>query len=370
MFQRNHQRRSAYMFKRISFLEKLLFTKHLATMIKAGIPIAEALDTLMAQTRSKAFKRILSAVSADIANGQALAKSLGKHPKIFDQFYISLIEVGEESGTLEENLQFLAKQLAKDYALRKKIKGAMLYPGLVFSATFIMGGFIALFILPQLVDFFEAFEVELPLTTRILLFAAATMKNYGILLFSCLLVFMFLCSLVLQIPAVKLRWHRIVLKLPILGDLITFNQLARFSRNFGTLLKSGIPISRALQVTGDTLSNMAFKQALEQAEKNVTKGKELAKALETFHFSLLIFNFLLFPPIVSKMIGVGEKTGKLDEVLLYLGDFYEEEIDSISKNLSTILEPILLITIGLVVGFVALAIISPIYELTGSIRRK
>lgn len=347
---------------RVGFLDKLLFTKHLTTMIKAGIPIAEALKTLVDQTKSASFKKVLSAVLADVENGQSLAKSLGKHPKVFDQFYISLIEVGEESGTLEENLDFLAKQLAKDYNLRKKIQGAMLYPGLVFTATFIMGGFIALFILPKLVDFFSAFEIELPLATRILLFFANMMKNYGTFLFFGFLVLLSLSYLVIHLPKVKPKWHSLILKFPIFGDLLAYSQLARFSRNLGTLLKSGVPVTKSLEVTVNTLSNLKFKSDLGEVALSLSKGKNIGDALEKNKFSE-------FPPLVSKMISVGEKTGKIEETLLYLGDFYEDEIDNISKNLTTILEPVLLITIGLVVGFVALAIISPIYELTGSIRR-
>ena len=349
-------------FSRVNFLDKLLFTKHLSIMIKAGIPITEALATLIDQIKSKTFKNILSGVLSDIENGQSLAKSLKKFPKTFDQFHISLIEIGEESGTLEENLEFLAKQLAKDYALRKKIQGAMLYPALVFTATAIMGGFIALFILPKLVDFFSAFEIELPLTTKILLFFANTMKNYGLFLIGGLVFFLFISSLILRLPKIKPWWHKVILKFPLFGKMLTYNQLARFTRNLGTLIRSGVPVTKSLETTAATLSNLKFKADLIEINQSLAKGKNIGVALDQKKFSE-------FPPLVSKMISVGEKTGKLDETLLYLGDFYEEEIDNISKSLTTILEPILLIAIGLVVGFVALAIISPIYELTGSISR-
>lgn len=349
-------------FSKVSFLDKLLFTKHLAVMIKAGIPITEALATLVDQTKSQAFKKVLSGVLSDVENGQSLAKSLEKFPKVFDEFYVSLVEIGEESGTLEGNLEFLSLQLAKDYSLRKKIQGAMLYPGLVFTATFIMGGFIALFVLPKLVDFFSAFEIKLPITTRILLFFANTMKNYGVFIFGGLVLFMFVSSLVLSLPKVKPWWHRVILKFPLFGEMLAYGQLARFARNLGTLIKSGVPVTKSLETTADTLSNLKFKNDLNEINEYLTKGKNIGDALDSKKYAE-------FPPLVSKMISVGEKTGKLEETLLYLGDFYEDEIDNISKNLTTILEPVLLIAIGLIVGFVALAIISPIYELTGSIRR-
>lgn len=344
-------------FNRISFVEKVLLTKHLSIMIKSGILISEALSTLISQTKSKPLRAALSAVLSDIQNGQSLSKSLGQHPHIFDQFYISIIEVGEASGTLEGNLEFLAKQLAKDYAMRKKVQGAMLYPGLIFCSVAAMGAFMSLFILPQLVDFFGAFQIELPLPTRLLLGLAQVMKSYGIaIVLGCaLLFFLFLSWSRSSIG--KPVWHRVLLRIPIVGKMVTAINLARFTRNFGTMLKSGVTLVTCLRTTAHTLDNVVYRNILFSAEASVKNGKQLSDALGEYS---------AIPPMVSKMIAIGEKTGKLDEVLLYLGDYYEEEVDEFSRNLSTILEPVLLIGIGIVVGFVAIAIISPIYQLTGS----
>ena len=344
-------------------MDKLLFTKHMSTMVKSGIPVPEALDMLIAQQKSAAFARILKIVLKEIENGQSLARAMEKHPKVFDQFYVSLIEVGEESGALEENLEFLSKQLAKDYNLRKKIQGAMFYPALVFGATFVMGGFISLFILPKLVDFFSAFDIELPLPTKILLFFANLMKNYGVVTLIGVFVALFILSRILALPKIKPKWHALILKAPLFGKMIAYGQLARFCRNLATLLKSGVTVTKSLETTAKTLSNLRFRNDLTQIAQEITKGKNIGDILEQKGYSE-------YPSLVTKMIKVGEKTGKLEDTLAYLGDFYEEEIDDISKNLTTILEPIMLIMIGIVVGFVALAIISPIYELTGSIRGK
>lgn len=355
---------SAYIpfYHKVSFVDKLLFTKHLSVMIKSGITISEALDTLSSQTTSGYFKKITDQVLSDIENGETFANALLKHPDIYDDFYISLIKIGEESGTLEENLEFLAKQLSKDYALRKKIQGAMLYPGIILTATLVMGLFISFFIMPKLLDLFNQFQTDLPFFTRILLAFATGLKNYGAFIFIGLLILSFIFSFSLRIPAVRFTWHKTLLKMPLVGKLILYSQLANFSRNLGTLLKSGVPVISSLETTANTLSNVKFKSDLTRVAKEVTKGESISVALNKKRFNE-------FPPIVIKMIGVGEKTGKLDETLLYLGDFYEDEIDDISKNLSTVLEPILLIGIGLVVGFVALAVISPIYQLTGSLKR-
>ncbi len=343
-------------------LEILLFTRHLATMIKAGIPISEALSTLAMQTKSEKFKKILNSILADVDNGQPLAKSLAKFPKVFDKFFVSLIEVSEASGSLDENLEFISKQLAKNYSLKKKIQTAMLYPTIIFVAVTVMGGFIALFVLPQLVNFFDAFEIALPFATRVLLFVANAFKNYGVLIVLGFIGIVALFQAFIRLPFIKPSWHSLILKFPLMGNFIKDTELAQFSRNFGVLIKSGVPISKAIVVTAETLSNLRFKNDLIKIGTSLIQGSNISSAMADKRYSE-------FPPLVYKMIEVGEKTGKLDDSLLYLGDYYEEEIDNFSKNLTTVLEPIMLIVIGLVVGFVALAIITPIYQLTGSIRR-
>lgn len=347
-------------FSHISFLDKLLFTKHLSVMVRSGIPLSESISTLISQTKNSSFKNVLQKILTDIENGESFTKALKKHERIFDDFYRSLIEIGEESGTLEKNLDFLATQMAKDYSLSKKIQGAMLYPGLIFAATLVVGGFISFYIMPQLVKFFDSFETTLPLPTQILLFVASSLQNYGVFIFGGLGILMFIISLLIRIKSVRYYWHVSLLHLPIFGKLINDSQLARFSRNLGILLQSGVPVIHALEITAQTLSNLKFQSDLMKIKNSLTRGKDISTEINANKFSE-------YPPLVGKMISVGEKSGKLDEIMLYLGDFYEEEIDDTAKNLSTILEPILLIVIGLVVGFVALAVISPIYQLTGSI---
>lgn len=350
------------MFGKVGQKDKLFFTKHLSIMVASGIPLAEALETLIEQTKSKKLKSITSNILKDVENGQALAKSMEKHRKVFGQLYISMIAVGEKTGELEKILEFLSTQMTKDYALRKKVQAAMLYPAIVLSATMLMGGFITFFILPKLIVFFEDFEIELPITTKILLFFGKLVQNHGILLVIIAVVLMFSISFASRIEALKPFWHKLLLKLPLIGNFLSLAQLTTFTRNLGTLLSSGVPVTEAVETTANTLSNISFKNEVLLIKKSIEKGKNISEALDLHKHSN-------FPPVAIKMIGIGEKTGKLDETLVYLSDFFEEEIDNISKNLSTIIEPVLLITIGIAVAFVALAIISPIYELTGSIRR-
>ena len=351
-----------HLFNKADNLEVLLFTRHMSTMIKSGIPIAEILNTLAQQTKDKRFKRTIFAVLKDVENGQPLSKTLSKYPNTFSRFYVSLIEVSEESGTLDKNLEFIALQLNKNYTFSKKVQTAMLYPTLVFIATVILGSFIAFFILPQLVDFFSAFDIELPITTRILLFFSTLFKQHGLKIGVGLLSAFLILKTFVSLPGIKPIWHNILLKLPILGDFISNVQLGRFSRNFGVLIKSGLSISKSIDIVAHTLNNLKFQNDLLKIGSYFIGGLSISESMEKGKFKE-------FPPLVTKMLAVGEKTGSLDDSLLYLADFYEEEIDNFSKNITTILEPLMLIVIGLIVGFVALAIITPIYELTGSLKK-
>jgi len=345
--------------KRVSLVEKVNFTKHLSTMLKAGIPLDEGIETLIEQATNPYFKKILTKALESIKNGQTLSEALGQHKNAFSHFYISLLKVSERSGTLEENMKFLAEQLNKSYILKKKIQSAMLYPTLIITASFVIGGFISLFILPQLVEFFDSFEVELPISTKILLAVANFMKNNGIIFFGGIILAIINLRAMIAIHTVKKIWHSVLLRTPVVGKIVKLSQLAKLSRNWGILLKSGVPISEALRVTSDTLSNLKFKDIVLYLEETIAGG-------ENIHVTLKQKKFKEIPPIFVTMIKVGEKSGTLEESLLYLGDFYEDELDSFSNNITTLMEPILLLVVGLGVGFIALAIVTPIYELTGS----
>jgi type II secretory pathway component PulF len=350
------------LFANVSQLEVLLFTKHLAVMIKSGILISEALAILIAQTKSPAFKQVLKSVLDDVENGQNLSKALKKYPKIFDLFYISMIEIGEDSGTLEVNLHYLVEQQEKENKLRKKIKGAMLYPTLVLSAAFIMGGAISIFVLPKMLEFFESFDAKLPLPTLILLWIANVMEHYGLYIFGSIIALVILFRFLITLPKIRYKWQAFLLSMPVIGPFIQSGQLAALCRNTGLMLKSGLTIIAALENETKATENLIFREYLTNIQNAVHRGKPIESELSSGKYKRI-------PPIVTKMIGIGEKTGKLDEVLLYLGDFFEEEVDDSAKNFSNVLEPILLLGIGLVIAFIALAIIGPIYELTGSVKR-
>ena len=341
---------------RVSFLEKIIFAKHLALMIKAGLSLREGVSTIQEQSRSKKFKKVLDDVIKSIDNGQSLAVSLSRHPRVFDSFYINMIRVGEESGTLEENLEKLALEFEKSYELRKNVKAAMIYPSIILSAVIVLSAALTFFILPKILPIFKTLDIQLPLTTRVLIRFTEIIQNYGFYILAAMVILVVFLGFISRIRLIKILIHKIILKLPMAGIISRNVNLSHFSRTLGILLKSGIPIVKALDITGTTLKNSVYQKELEKVAADVQKGKPISDYLKKKE--------TLFPLMVSRMVGVGEKTGNLEESLLYVGNFYEEEVARTLKSLSTILEPILLLIIGLAVGFIALAIISPIYEIT------
>ena len=344
------------MFEQISTLDKVFFASHLSIMIKAGLPLREGVVSIQEQASSKRFKKILGDIINRLDNGQSLGDSLAKYPKIFSQLFINIIKVGEASGTLEENLKYLALQLEKAYDLRKKVRGAMIYPMLILACTFILGGALAVFVLPKLLPLFKSLNVALPLPTRILIWITDAIQNFGLAILLGLIVLIIVVTFTSRIKSIKKFLHRLTLSLPIFGSVVRSNNLARFSRTLGILLKSGIPVVQALDITASTLKNVIYQSALKETSNKVQQGEPISSYLRT--------NKFLFPVTTSRMVQIGEKTGSLEQTLTHLAEFYEKEVDNVTKNLSNILEPVLLIVIGLVVGFIAISIIMPIYQLT------
>ena len=258
---------------RVTSLDILFFTKHLSVMLKSGIPLSESIAILKDQTKNITFKSILSQIQSNIENGQTLESSLAKHSQVFSSLYISLIGIGEKSGNLENNLEYLAQQLKKSYDFNKKIQGATLYPKLILAATVIMGMFISLFVLPQLVNLFNSLEVKLPLSTKILLFAAGIMKNFGVIIVAAFIGIGVMVSFILRTPSVKPKWHKFILSLPFIGNLNQNIEMASFCRNMGIMLKSGLTITEALKAQFNATDNMVYKNYLGNLLKSVEKGK-------------------------------------------------------------------------------------------------
>ena len=348
------------LFSKVSAVDILNLTKNLSVMIKAGITITESLETVIDKNKSAAMKEMLTQIRQDTMNGLSFSKALEKFPKSFDRFYLSIIRIGEESGNLEKNLEYLARKLDKDNSLKQKIRQALFYPTLVISVAFVVGLGVSLFVLPKLVDLFQSLDTKLPWTTKLLLNFAEFMKNYNILVLVSIIVLVLLFELITNLRKVKPHWQALLMSLPILGPFMIDAEATDFCRNMGIMLNSGIPIVTALEIAGQTTENMVYAQYCQSLQQAVKEGKALGDQLYkgNYHF---------FPNMAIKMISVGEKSGKLSELLTYCGEFFEDETDDLAQNFSTALEPILLIVIAVIVAIIALGIITPIYQITGSI---
>lgn len=344
----------------VPFNEKLLFTRNLAIMLKSGIPILEALATLREQTGNYLMKRMLSRIEKEVTNGQSLSAALGKYRKVFDAFYVNLIEIGEKSGNLENNLAYLAEGLKKDYEFRQKVTGASIYPATVFVTSLIVGGGVSYFVLPNLIEIFRPFDVELPLSTRTLLWFATVMRDHGLLIFASFVAVIVGLWLLYLIKPVRFVWQKSVLYLPLFGNFSVNIQMTYFCRNLGIMLRSGLPIFEALSSLRDATGNLVFRSYVASLAKSVEQGVSLSDAM-------IKRDMKKAPRMAIKMVAVADKSGKLDETLLYLANYFEEEVEHTAKVFANVMEPAMLLVVGFIVAFVAFAIVSPIYRFTGSI---
>lgn len=344
----------------VSPVEKVTFAKHLALMIKAGLPLDESVTVLREQAAG-AFRRVLDDIGRVVETGRPLSEAFAEHPRVFSEFFISTIRAGEAGGTLEKSLDDLADQMVKGYELRRKVRSAMTYPVIVLAAAFILAFTLSLYVLPRIIRLFESITIVLPLSTRILLSGSRFLVENGLVAFPLAVIAVIAAWRVLRLRALRPYSHRVLLKLPVAGKFSRRFNLAVMARSLGTLLRAGVNIGEAIVITSDTVRNARFAVSLRAAKDEVEKGIPLSAALQDRPD--------LYPPIVTRMIAVGEKTGRLEETLFYLAEFYEDEVDAMAKNLSTLLEPVLLIVIGLMVAGIAISIIAPIYNFIGSIER-
>jgi len=353
-------------FGRVKLIDKALFVKHLSTMLKSGININEALEVISDQTSNPKFKKITRAVLEQVKSGHSLGKSLERFPKVFDPLFINIIKVGEDSGSLEENLEYLASELEDRLELIRNIKAASFYPMIILVATGGLALVLSYFVLPQITRLFTTLDFDLPLSTRILLWGAALMENHGILVVGGIIGFFVGLKVLISQSFAKPVWHLILLKLPILGGTIVQYNLVMMNRTLSILLKSGLTIDQAIKITTETTVNRVYKKKLKLMLPQIQKGKTLSSIMAGFKASK---RNPLFPLLVIKMISVGERSGRLDESLEYLSTYFAKEVDNTTKNLTTVIEPIMLVGVGLMVGFIAISVISPIYEITGKFRR-
>ncbi len=336
--------------------DRILFAKRLAVLLKAGVPILESLKMLKEQTVGKRRLVVIEGLIADVSGGQALSAGLLKYKKSFGDFAIHIIQVGESTGQLHESLHYLAQELQKRGQLQKKIIAALVYPVFVVVATVAITLMLTLYVFPKILPVFQSFHFPLPLPTRILMaFTDIVLKHIGyfFLGFTVLIAGFFY---LLNVPWFRFLCDRIMLRLPLLGPMFRSYFIATMCRNFGLLLQSGVPIVDAATITSRTISHSGYKLELRRLAKHIARGEKIAPFMEMNNF--------LFPPSVRQMVSVGELTGNLSGSFLYLAENYESEVDESAKNLSGLIEPLLMVGMGLAVGFVAIAIITPIYQIT------
>jgi len=346
--------------RRVSLTEKLIFTRNLQVMISAGLSLPRTLKTLALQTKSEKFKRALLNIMEEVNKGNSFSDSLAKYPDIFSELFISMIKIGEESGTLEKVLKTLSHQLETENELKSKIKGAMIYPAVIISAMIGIGILMLIIVVPKLAETFKDFNIELPLTTKITVFIGTFLAQRWYLVFLMIIVFAFLLRIIIKTKEGKKFIDSLTLKIPIISNFIKKTNSAFTVRTLGSLIAAGVPLVRSLEITAGTLGNSYFKKAILDAVEEVRKGQKLSVVLEPYQN--------LYSPIVIQMIAVGEETGETSGILMKLADFFDEEISNATKNLASVIEPVLMIVIGAAVGFFAISMIQPMYSMLGAIQ--
>lgn len=343
---------------RIPFVQKIFFVEHLRTMLHAGISLVEALGILHDEMENKKLQHIIEDIQRQTQEGKQLSEALATHPEVFPSVYIKMIAAGEVSGKLEESLEQIEVQMKKSQALASSIRGAMIYPAVVITAMGSVGVLMVTVVLPKLMVLFKEFDTTLPLPTRILIAITDIMGNplyLSLIIIGVVGGIVAFIMLMKRSPGFRKTIHSIMLKTPIFGRVIKEINLARFSLTLSSLMKSAIPIIDAVDITADTCSNVRYQEALHYTTKEIQTGTPLSETLRHSPH--------LFPPIVTEMIMVGERSGDVDSLLTELSNFYGKQVDKTMKNFTTIIEPVIILLLGLAVAGMAVAVIMPMYTL-------
>lgn len=342
----------------------VIFTRQLSTLVNAGVPLVRSLSTLQQQTESKMLKAQLEKVVKKVEGGSSLADSLAEHTKTFSPIYINMVRAGEEGGILDEVLKRLALQQEKDAAIRGKIKSAMAYPTVISVITFVAFFFLMTSIVPKIGDIILSLggpDASLPIYTVVLLKMSNIMKTapfiVGTLVGLPLLLFVF--RRYIKTPKGRYVWHSVLLKLPIVKTLITKVAIARFARTFSALMGAGVSIVDSINTTAGAIGNAAIEKELLDSARAVQSGEQLSGKIEKSKH---------FPPLVAQMLAVGEETGQTDQILLKIAEFYEEEVDAFVGSLSSIIEPLMIVVLGSIVGVIAASVFGPISSLSTNIK--
>lgn len=340
--------------------EVVFFTRQLAMMVKAGLPLADGIQGMTEQPLSPRFKRTMVLILEDLRGGKSFSDALQRHPQLFSKFYVSMVKSGETAGILDQVLERMASIGEEEMELKGRIRSALAYPVLLVFLSLGIVTFLLVAVLPKFVGIFEESGAALPIPTMILLTVSRTLSRYWYLVPLIVAAVIMLLQRYARRPQGRYRLHQLMLRLPVLGQLIHKTILSRFCRIMAALLKSGIPAVPALTITYDLVGNVVIAQAISHIREAVIGGASLA---EPFRLSRA------FPPTVIQMVAVGERTGSLDQMFLHLGDYYDSEVERGLRTLTSILEPLLLLIMGLIVGMIALSVLLPIFQLIKVFKR-
>jgi type IV pilus assembly protein PilC len=345
-------------FNRISQKDIVLFSRQLSIMFKSRVSLIKSLQTLSSQTRNQDFRDKILKLSEQVEGGVSFSKALSHYPKLFSPFYVSIIKSGEVSGKLSEVLDYLADHLEREYHLMGKIRGAMIYPSLVLFVVFIILLVIFFFVIPQFTKILGEVGQDLPLITQIVVAISDFIRKWFLLLIVFLIGFVFLFKQYIKTAEGKRNLDNILLRLPIMGPFLKMFYLSRFAENLSTLISGGLPIAQALQISGEIVGSTVYQDIIFKTRDEVRKGEQISSVLQAYPG--------IFPPMFSQMVLVGEKTGSLDKTLLNVVGFYQKEIERTVNNIVDILEPILIVFLGVIVAGIMLSVLMPIYKMTGA----
>ena len=346
--------------RRISTVEQAIFCRYLSTMMKAGLPLAESIEIMAKESTNRKMGRILRDLQFSLQRGQKLSTVFSRYPEIYDSVFLTLTRAGEESGTLEQSFDYLAKQLMSSYELSQKVKGALLYPAVILSAMMGVGVIMITFVLPRISSVFLRLNIKLPLATRLLLTVSQFMGNNFPWIIGSALLLLSALVVIIRFSRTRKALARFSSKFPVLSRLFDQLDLARFSRTLSTLLKSGVPIVESIRVSVELLTQTKFVKLGKTFEESIQKGQSLSDAIAQGEG--------IFPGLMTQSIRAGEKTGSLEVVLEELAQFYEQEVEHTLKGLTSILEPVLMLVIGVAVGAMVISIIAPIYSIIGNLQ--
>ena len=337
--------------------EVVVFTRQFATMIDAGLPLVQCLDILSSQQKNKAFKKALSEVKASVEGGLTFADSLKKHPNVFNHLYVNLVAAGEAGGILDTILNRLAAFMEKVIKLKSKVRSALVYPATIVSVAVLVIGIMLIYVIPTFEGLFKDFGEALPAPTQIVINISRWFKNNVLYVLIATVVLIVGLWRVYKTEKGRRAIDRTLLNLPIFGDLLRKVSIARFTRTLGTMVSSGVPILESLDIVARTAGNVIVEEAIMKTKKAITEGKTIAEPLSETG---------VFPPMVTQMISVGEATGAMDTMLSKIADFYDDEVDTSVNNLTSLIEPILMIFLGVIIGGIVITMYLPVFKLAGA----